>query len=246
MPHAGYVGTRFDSSNSAFQGESPNPDVPSQAQKSLLAHHPHTRRWPPADRGGQTQVQSIPGEHPEDTGTSAAPGKLASVPCTTAALLERRNRRAPQCKAAASATRSPTVQTAFRINYPSRPLWARGKILLPSATPQKGGIAALGYRSSTRRTGYGRAWLHLERKRRHREQSAQRPPKGCPKMRAEELLGTRKALAVTWGWQGLQAAAEAMWKWDTCSRHKCRVEKEENQELPAEAPPCSTLFRSTG
>lgn len=38
--HTEYIGTRFDDSNSAFQGESPNPDVPSQAQKSLLAHHP--------------------------------------------------------------------------------------------------------------------------------------------------------------------------------------------------------------
>lgn len=137
--HTGYVGTRFDGSNSAFQGESPNPDVPSQAQKSLLAHHPHAPCWPPADQGGQIQVQSIPGEHPEDTGTSAAPGKLASVPCTTAAPLERRNHRAPQCKAAASATGSPTVQTAFRINYPSRPLWARGKISCFLLQPHKKG-----------------------------------------------------------------------------------------------------------
>lgn len=44
------------------------------------------------------------------------------MPGATAAPLEHRNGRAPQCTATASASKSPTVQTAFRINYPSQPL----------------------------------------------------------------------------------------------------------------------------
>lgn len=63
--------------------------------------------------------------------------------------------------------------------------------------PTKRVRAALGHCSLTRRMGCGRTWLHLERKRQHQEQSTQQPPRGCPKMGAEELLGSRKALAVT-------------------------------------------------
>jgi len=61
------------------------------------------------------------------------------MPGTTAAPLECRNGKAPQRNATASASESPTVQTAFRINYPSQPLL--GKTQHPtrsfSAAPPK-------------------------------------------------------------------------------------------------------------